>query len=206
MLLRREAVPSLRSAWVGDLLVEAYASSGASDHDTEGDETSCRSTRSIRCRAQSQQPCGRPVAPVSRNSDSAPEGLHGQQRPALRGPLAAPGAERPRSRVAAETGETGAKAARERCEGCGFSRATPFEPPPAGPAGTLMKIDVEGGEWEALAAVSDEDLKKVDLLDRDPGSEGVGPRAIWGRVARSSRRGPLVLTSITVAVSNSSVG
>lgn len=31
--------------------------------------------------------------------------------------------------------------------------------------GTLVKLDVEGWEWEALEAVSDEDLQKIDLLD-----------------------------------------
>jgi len=34
-----------------------------------------------------------------------------------------------------------------------------------GPRGTLLKMDVEGAEWEALGAVEDEELQKVDLFD-----------------------------------------
>lgn len=33
--------------------------------------------------------------------------------------------------------------------------------------GTLVKMDVEGAEWETLKKVSDEDLKKIDLLDME---------------------------------------
>jgi hypothetical protein len=33
--------------------------------------------------------------------------------------------------------------------------------------GTLVKMDVEGSEWAALKSVSDEDLKKIDLLDME---------------------------------------
>jgi len=35
------------------------------------------------------------------------------------------------------------------------------------PMGTLVKMDVEGSEWDALRHVSDDELKKIDLLDME---------------------------------------